>query len=128
MSSTTTLVARQCHLRRWAEEIKSCQGRPRDMTVAQWCSQNGLTKANYYYHLRQVRKACLEQLPEVTQAQEIVAVPGALLRGTQPPAPIRRDGAADGVDISCGRFRVHVTEAASTALLEMVLKVAAHVE
>ena len=118
MSSTTTLVARQCHLRRWAEEIKSCQGRPRDMTVAQWCSQNGLTKTNYYYHLRQVRKACLEQLPEETQTQEVVAVPGALLQGGQSSAPIRQDEAMAGVDISCRKFHVRATEATSPALLE----------
>lgn len=30
------------------------------MKVETWCSEHGITKANYYYRLRRVRKACLE--------------------------------------------------------------------
>ena len=29
------------------------------MSVEAWCSQQGITKANYYYRLKRVRKACL---------------------------------------------------------------------
>ena len=32
------------------------------MDVETWCAQNNITKANYYYRLRRVRKACLDQL------------------------------------------------------------------
>ena len=30
------------------------------MKVETWCSEHGITKANYYYRLRRVRKACLK--------------------------------------------------------------------
>ncbi len=30
------------------------------MKVETWCSQNGITKANYYYRLRRVREAYIE--------------------------------------------------------------------
>ena len=30
------------------------------MKVETWCSEHGITKANYYYRLKRVRKACLE--------------------------------------------------------------------
>ena len=34
------------------------------MDVETWCAQNDLTKANYYYRLRRVREACLEQVQD----------------------------------------------------------------
>ena len=60
MSSQTSLVAEQVRLRQWAAQIQECQSRPADMKVETWCSEHGITKANYYYRLRRVRKACLE--------------------------------------------------------------------
>ena len=60
MSSQTSLVAEQVRLQQWAAQIQECQSRPADMNVETWCSEHGITKANYYYRLRRVRKACLE--------------------------------------------------------------------
>ena len=60
MSSQTSLVVEQVRLRQWAAQIQECQSRPADMKVETWCSEHGITKANYYYRLRRVRKACLE--------------------------------------------------------------------
>lgn len=59
MNTQTSLVAEQVRLKQWAEQIKECQNRPADMKVDTWCTQNGLTKANYYYRLRRVWEACL---------------------------------------------------------------------
>ena len=64
MSSETTIVAEQYRLREWAAQIRECQNRPADMGVVGWCACHGITKANYYYRLRRVRKACLEDLQE----------------------------------------------------------------
>lgn len=60
MNSQTSLAAEQVQLRQWAAQIQECQNRPADMKVETWCSEHGITKANYYYRLRRVRKACLE--------------------------------------------------------------------
>lgn len=62
MSSQTSLVARKCRLQSWAMQIKDCQNRPEDMTVDEWCMQNNITKANYYYRLKCVRQACLDSM------------------------------------------------------------------
>ena len=59
MSSQTSLVAEQVRLQQWAEQIRECKNRPADMKVGTWCSQHGITKVNYYYRLKRVRKACL---------------------------------------------------------------------
>lgn len=34
---------------------------PKDMTVTEWCKQHNITKTNYYWHLKRVLRACLEQ-------------------------------------------------------------------
>ena len=60
MSSQTSLVAEQVRLQQWAAQIQDCKNRPADMKVETWCSEHGITKANYYYRLKRVRKACLE--------------------------------------------------------------------
>lgn len=64
MATQTSLVAGQIRLRQWAEQIRDCQNRPEGMDVETWCSQNHITKSNYYYRLRRVHKACLDQIPE----------------------------------------------------------------
>ena len=65
MITQTSLVAGQVRLRQWSEQIRDCQNRPEGMDVETWCSQNHITKSNYYYRLRRVRKACLDQIPEI---------------------------------------------------------------
>lgn len=54
MRFQTSLVATQIRLQQWAEEIHACQNRPAGMKIETGCSQNGITKANYYYRLRKV--------------------------------------------------------------------------
>ena len=56
MSSQTSLVAEQVRLQQWAAQIQDCKNRPADMKVETWCSEHGITKANYYYRLKRVRK------------------------------------------------------------------------
>ena len=51
MSSQTSLVAEQVRLQQWAAQIQDCKNRPADMKVETWCSEHGITKANYYYRL-----------------------------------------------------------------------------
>lgn len=62
MGSQTSLVTKQCRIQSWAMQIKDCQNRPCDMTVDEWCLQNNITRANYYYRLKCVRQACLDSM------------------------------------------------------------------
>ena len=64
MADETSIVARQVRLRQWAEQIRDCQNRPEGMDVSTWCALHNITKANYYYRLKRVRKACLDQIPK----------------------------------------------------------------
>ena len=64
MATQTSLVAQQVRIRQWAEQIRNCQNRPKGMDVETWCTQNNLTKANYYYRLKRVLQMYLNQRPE----------------------------------------------------------------
>lgn len=94
MGSQTSLVAKQCRIQSWAMQIKECQNRPEDMTVDEWCLQNNITKANYYYRLKCVRQACLDSMestpafvelpvPEIKPTNECItsSTAAAVIRG-----------------------------------------------
>ena len=124
MSSETTLMAEQCRLQEWAAQIRDCQSRPSGMSAVEWCAGHGITKANYYYRLRRVRKACLETIQTKMPAQQAVPVRPGLLQHQE-----QEDGNPQpGLDISIKGFSIHVTGAASMPLLAEVLRVVQHAE
>ncbi len=124
MSSETTLMAEQCRLQEWAAQIRDCQSRPSGMSVVEWCAGRGITKANYYYRLRRVRKACLETIQTKMPAQQVVPVRPGLLQHQE-----QEDGNPQpGLDISIKGFSIHVTGATSMPLLAEVLRVVQHAE
>ena len=73
MTTQTSLMAEQVRLQEWAEQVRDCKNRPRGMNVETWCDQNNITKANYYYRLRRVRKACLDQMQ--TEQSNFIELP-----------------------------------------------------
>lgn len=118
MSSETSIVAAGFRLQEWAAQIRECQSRPAGMSVTRWCADNSITKANYYYRLRRVQKACLEHIQKEIPEQQIVPVESKLLQqehksGTRQP----------GLSISTKGFSVHVTESTPMTLLAAVLEV-----
>ena len=124
MSSETSVAAEQCRLQEWAAQIRDCQSRPAGMSIVSWCACHGITKANYYYRLRRVRKACLEAVQAEMPAQQMVPVQPELLQHQEQIGRNLRPG----LDISIKGFSVHVTESTSMSLLADVLKVVRHAE
>ena len=119
MSSEITAVAVQYRLQEWAAQIRECQNRPAGMSVVDWCATHSITKGNYYYRLRCVRQACLENLPPEAPAQQIVPVNTCLLQqDTQSGSGIQQ-----GLCVSVNGFSIHVTESTPMPLLAAVLKV-----
>ena len=55
MKSQTSLAARNCRLQEWSKMVHSCNNRPIGMSVDEWCRENSITTANYYYRMTQVR-------------------------------------------------------------------------
>lgn len=119
MSSTTSMVATHYRLQEWAEQVRACQNRPIGSKVIDWCAQNGITKADYYYRLRKVREACLESIPKDMLSTSIVPVPTEVMNPKLDPST------SAGLDISANGFTIHVTEASSLELLSTILQVIA---
>ena len=66
MKSQTSLAARNCRLQEWSQMVHSCNNRPIGMSVNEWCRENSITTANYYYR----KKKCLspaKQMVSVTR-------------------------------------------------------------
>ena len=79
MKSQTSLTAQNYRLNEWNQMVESCKNRPIGMSVDEWCKENTITKANYYYRMTQVRKACLDSLPKENVEQTVVPVPEKLM-------------------------------------------------
>lgn len=120
---STAMIARQFRLREWTEQIKECNNRPHGVTVNQWCEQNGVTKANYYYRLKRVRKAYLENMHQ-NEVQATI-VPVAITEPSTTPATERvsTTTTSDSLEISLNGFSLTVTNETPLDLLSKVLKV-----
>ena len=118
-----TTTAEGFRLQEWAAQIRECQNRPAGMSVVNWCADHGITKANYYYRLRRVRKACLEHIQKECPTQQIVPVEPELLQNED-----KNVTSHPGLDISTKGFSVHVTESTPMTLLAAVLEVIQNAE
>ncbi len=122
MNSKTSVVAKQCRLETWARQIQECNNRPTGMKIEEWCEQNGVTKANYYYRVRQVRSAFIENAARQESSSAIVPVSIGTMVQEQSM------NQSYSVDISSNGFDIHVTENTSMELLASILQVVAHVK
>lgn len=102
MASQTSIVAKQVRLMEWAEQIRDCQNRPKEMDVAAWCAQHGITKANYYYRLKRVRKACLDQLAD-TGGSAFIEVPVPRRKSPEDVTLLSNPGCSTAAPVACIR-------------------------
>jgi hypothetical protein len=90
------------------------------MKVEDWCKNNGITKACYYYRLRKVRQACLDTFNGTRDSQEIVDISDQLADPDEKPAGTMT---APGLDIHFPNCFVHVSEQTPLGLLSDVVRV-----
>ena len=126
MTTQTSLMAEQVRLQQWAEQVRDCKNRPRGMDVETWCAQNNITKANYYYRLRRVRKAYLDQMQ--TEQSNFIELPlpseENVSVGTENvpnPVPVIRIKTKEGVSFE-------VFSNVSTEVLKYLIEVVIHAE
>ena len=124
MNTQTSLVAEQVRLKQWAEQIKECQNRPADMKVDTWCTQNGLTKANYYYRLRRVREACLTACEN--QGASFVELPKPAIVQTDTSASVAPVAAA--ILRGPGSITIEILNGASSELIRNVIGALAYAQ
>lgn len=120
MEIKTAAAARRYRLMEWAEQIRDCQSRPYGMSVNEWCHAHDISKANYYYRLSQVRKACLDQMQNEPASQRIVPVQMEQLKKETLSSDPSLEMIINGITL-------RITESTSDELLKKVLRVAADV-
>ncbi|MDO5392414.1 MAG: hypothetical protein Q4F24_15160 [Eubacteriales bacterium] len=94
------------------------------MDVAAWCNQNGITKANYYYRLRRVRKACLASAEESGTSFIELQVPKAISEKVD--SVVTQDVAA--VLHSPNGFTLEISNHASAEFIRSVVGAITHAE
>ena len=120
MKSQTSLVAQQTRLNQWAQQIRECNNRPSGMTVDEWCSANGLTKANYYWRLRKVREALLtvtESVPTFVELKE----PEPELEHAVSIVPKDENSSKVAAVIKKNSYSIEITNQASASFLQNLL-------
>lgn len=126
MKTQTSAVARQQRLRSWAQMLQDCQTRPIGMSVDEWCEAHSITKANYYYRMTQVRKACLDAVPSEIAKQAVVPVPAELMSLQTADTVNAACAQESSLELSVNGIIIRVTEQTSAELLSKVLGVVAH--
>lgn len=97
------------------------------MSVVEWCEAHSLTKANYYYRMTQVRKACLEAVPKEMAEQAVVPVPMNLMTIDESDA-FEKSSENSFLELESNGITIRVTDQTSTELLLKILGVIAHVK
>ena len=60
--SRVSAAKHQIYLSKWASIINECQSS--GLTVVDWCDDNNINIKSYYYWLKKVREATLDNLPK----------------------------------------------------------------
>ena len=132
MKSKESELASQIRLKQWAEQIHDCMNRPDDMTVDEWCKQHGIKKANYYWRLKRVRQACMDQaeLPakafvELPIPKEENSLPAVVVPKMSPET---KDPVTVAVLRAGNQISVEITEHASMDFVKNLIGVLSNAE
>lgn len=133
MKTKASLVAESVRLKQWSQQIRECQNRPADLTIDDWCRQQGITKANYYYRLRRVRQAILNYSAEENsnrrQNPDFVELPvpaGCLSPAIPGEQTMPKKSAASAVIRGNNGITIDVFPETSPELLHALVRALAH--
>jgi hypothetical protein len=108
----TRLTIHEYRMQQWAQIIKTC--RDSGITVKAWCAQNGVHPKSYYYWLRKIRTATVEQQQCGTEFVQI---------GEDKPIADPRIG---GILLRVSGCEIEIREGTSTGLIEQTLQAIRH--
>jgi hypothetical protein len=129
MATQTSLIAQQTRIQEWAEQIRDCRSRPKGMDVETWCAQNNLTKANYYYRLRRVRKVYLEQFQETSPEFIEISNPKPQIPEAEKLSSSASTGAIPVIKLTNPQgFSAEIFSNIPAELLQFFIKVFSHAE
>lgn len=104
---------RELLLQNWKQEIEARTAS--GLTVSQWCRQNNINPKSYYYHLRQVRLAFLEESQSEEERHEIVPI-------SQPQISDCTETKETNIIIRKDDMSIEISENISSQALQRLLK------
>jgi hypothetical protein len=113
----TREVASQYRLTKWTELVSQC--RSSGQTVAEWCAENHISEASYYYWLKKIRNAACEALPSLNENNPIVP-----LNNFDRKAETRSSNqeSLSGIVMRVGTVTLEIHNSASSVLIENTLR------
>lgn len=105
-----SLVKSHLKLEHWKRLIAECQSS--GLPVKQWCSNNDVSKAQYYYWLRKIREVTVSEIP-------VPASDAVSFRRLEVKPPLT--GISRSVMIHLPQATVEVTDGVSQSTVEAVL-------
>ena len=104
-------------MQRWMDIIRDCKAS--NLTVAQYCELNGLSRPSYYYWFAKIREAALE-------AQQAVDEP-RFVELSAPETETTVVTQSTTATIKVGAASIEISESISDEMLLRILKVVSHV-
>ena len=123
--SKTTLVTQQVQLQEWFHMMQESRGRPQQIPLDEWCKENyGISAAGYYYRVRKVKEAYLDQVSEEKLQENLAIVPKELFHENQgvQKNPSKLQTTDSFLDIFQDDLRIRIYENTDEQLLFRVLR------
>ncbi len=107
------------------EHLQESKGRPQQIPLDEWCKENyGISAAGYYYRVRKVKEAYLDQVSEEKLQENLAIVPKELFHEDQgvQKNPSKLQTTDSFLDIFQDDLRIRIYENTDEQLLFRVLR------
>ena len=129
--SRSTLVTQKVQLQEWFHMMQESKGRPQQISLDEWCKENhGISAAGYYYRVRKVKEAYLDQVSEEQLQNHLAMVPKDLLpqdEDLKEEKPLHK-GTSSFLDIFPNDLRIRIYEDTDEQLILKVLRSLDHAQ
>ena len=129
--SRSTLVTQKVQLQEWFHMMQESKGRPQQIPLDEWCKENyGISAAGYYYRVRKVKEAYLDQVSEEQLQNHLAMVPKDLLQQEEDIKKERslHQDTSSFLDIFQNDLRIRIYEDTDEQLLLKVLRSLDHAQ
>ena len=129
--SRSTLVTQKVQLQEWFHMMQESKERPQQIPLDEWCKENyGISAAGYYYRVRKVKEAYLDQVSEEQLQNHLAMVPKDLLQQEEDIKKERslHQDTSSFLDIFQNDLRIRIYEDTDEQLLLKVLRSLDHAQ
>ena len=114
----------EIRLANWKAIIDQCLARPKDQTARQWLAENNISEKQYYYWLRNVRKAAVNEIRPAAEAdnKQLPSVPFVEI----PAQDIFSAGEIPAITIRTKKSTIEISTAVSETMMIELVKAVAH--